>query len=158
MKALLRCGFVGLILVGLASQALRVQRENGEGDPVSLLAGRLERLDVRTDGAAASGVVTGHAAACDQPIQVRLLRIDGAEDSGLQDIDPAGVLVRYVFLGCVADHPDRAGLIARWVWATGRFAVGLRSGKPPSRLVQVALPVACPGLAAMDWSVLSPWE
>jgi hypothetical protein len=158
MKTLLRCGFVGLILLGLASQAVRSQRGSDDSAPAAVLASRLERLNVRTDDPAASGSLTGHSAICDQPIHIRLLRIDGSEDAEPQDIGQAGFLVRYVFLGSVEEHPKLTRIGARWVWATVRFAVGLRSSKPSASLVQIALPTACPGLATMDWPVLSPWD
>jgi hypothetical protein len=35
--------------------------------------------------------------------------------------------------------------------------MGLRSGKTPDAMVVAELPIACPELTALDWSVLSPW-
>lgn len=158
MKTLLRCGFVALILLGLFSQTVRIRRDHRDGDPAAALASRLQSLNVAAEGPTASGILTGHSASCDRPIEYRLLQIDGAEDAALHASRQADVSVSYVFLGSVEARPDKVRMLALWVWATVRFAAGLRSGRPPSHFVQVALPPDCPGMATMDWSVLSPWE
>jgi hypothetical protein len=103
-------------------------------------------------------ILTGISPSCKQPIHVMLLRNDGVEDERLGGFHADEEVARYVYLGSVQETRDQVTIISRWAWARARSIVGLRSVKPPSNLVVVMLPRACPGLTTLEWATLSPWE
>jgi hypothetical protein len=156
MKNLLRALFVALIALGLASQAIRAGRVNDDTEPMAALARRLASLGVETVATPSASVLIGRSKLCDQPVAVALSTIDGAEDESEPSPSGPDVEVRYVFLGSVGARPTRARLIGDWAWATIRFHAGLRPTKPSGRLVTVAWPRGCAGLAGLDWTTLSP--
>jgi hypothetical protein len=68
-----------------------------------------------------------------------------------------GATQRYIYLGFVGEKPNLMSIAGRWVAASALRVMGLRSGKTPDAMVVAELPIACPELTALDWSVLSPW-
>lgn len=159
MTMLLRLGFLILIALGLASQAIRASRDaGGDDDAKSTLIGRLGRLHVQVTEMPGSDLLMVRSSLCDQPFLAGLMTIDGAEDADASWLARPDVMVSHAYLGTVADRPARLALMARWAWATVLFATGLRPDKPPHQMVMVAAPRNCTGLQAVDWSALSPWE
>ena len=158
MKTLVRCCYLGLIVLIVAVQATHGQHDQGASEPLAALATRLERLNVRTERAAGADVLIGHAPFCAQPMVAQLLSIDGADDERLRGLPAAEAVVKYVYLGSVGEQRDKAAMIGRWTWAKVLFAVGWHADKPSVYLVLLVLPRACAGLAAQDWTTLSPWE
>lgn len=157
MKTLLRCSYAALIVLTLAIQVTHGQHGH-IGTDTTKVADGLKRLNVQIDLSTEAEILTGQSPNCGQPIRVMLLRIDGAEDERLLGLRPADDVIRFVYLGSVEENPDRAVMIRRSIWASVLFSVGLRSIKPPSDFVVVILPRACPGLAKLDWAVLSPGD
>jgi hypothetical protein len=156
MKTLLRTGFVALIALGLASQALRAGRGEAGADPAEALAGRLERLHVAATADPGSKLLLARSAQCGQPFVVGLLRADGGENELVQQLSRSGIIVRYAYLGAVDEHPSAAAQSVRWGWATLMFSVGARPTRPPGDMVVVAYPRECTALATLDWASLSP--
>jgi hypothetical protein len=157
MKALLRLGWIILIVLGVTIQFTRGRRSDADSDQMASLAAGLEQLDVQTEGPNAAGILIGHSLSCEQPLQVMLVGIDGAEDEWLGGRQSSSLL-RYIYLGSVEETRDRPAMFRRWIWAGVLFTVGLRSAKPRPKFVLVVLPRACPELATLRWSVLSPWS
>jgi hypothetical protein len=160
MKALLRLCWITLIVLGIIIQFTRGRRSEADSDLMASLAAGLEQLGVQTEAPTAAGILTGHAQSCEQPLHVMLVGIDGAEEEWLGGISQgqSGSMLRYVYLGSVDDTRDRAAMFGRWIWADVLFTVGLRPAKPRPKFVLVVLPKTCPELAALRWSVLSPWS
>jgi hypothetical protein len=158
MKALLRLGWITLIILGITIQFTRGRRSDADSDLMASLAAGLGQLDVQTEGPNAAGILTGHSRSCDQPLHAMLVAIDGAQDEQLQGISGSGSVLRYVYLGAVGDTWDRTTMFRRWIWANVLFTVGVRPTKPRPKFVLVVLPRACPELATLRWSVLSPWS
>ena len=158
MKTLMRCGFVTLIILGLAIQVTHGQHGHVDSDATATLAAGMERLRLQTSRSAGDDLLMGHTPSCEQPIRVVLLGVDGAEDERLRGLRQADEVVRYAYLGRVEDNRDEIEMIIRSVWASTLFTVGLRSARPPLDYVAIMLPRACPGLAHLDWAVLSPWD
>jgi len=160
MKTLLRLGWITLIVLGIAIQFTRGRRSDADSDLMAGLAAGLEQLDVQTEGPNAAGILTGHSQSCDQALHAMLVGIDGAEEEWLGGIrqSQSSNMLRYVYLGSVGDTRDRPAMFRRWIWADVLFTVGLRPAKPRPKFVLVVLPKACPELAALRWSVLSPWS
>ena len=158
MKTLVRCCYLGLIVLIVLIQVTHGQHDQGASDPLAALATRLERLNVRTEQAAGAEMLIGHAPFCAPPILARLLPIDGSEDERLRGLHAAAVTVKYVYLGAAGEQRDKAAMIGRWMWAKMLFAVGWHADKPSLYLVLLVLPRACAGLAARDWTTLSPWQ
>jgi len=156
MKTLLRCGYLALIVVSVANQLDRGRRGDADSDPMATLSAGLERLNIHTERSSAANILTGQSPSCRQPIYGMLLPIDGREDERLRDLRPTDEVIKYVYLGAVEEDRDGAVMIGRWVWANALFAVGLRSHRPRSNFVVVAVPRACPELATLDWTALSP--
>ena len=158
MKALLRLGWVALIVLGITIQFTRGRRSDADSDLMASLVAGLGQLDVQTEGPNAAGILTGHSRSCDQPLHVMLDSIDGAEDERLGGISQSSSMLKYVYLGSVGETRDRSAMFGRWIWADVWFTVGLRPAKPRPKFVLVVLPRACPELATLRWSVLSPWS
>jgi len=158
MKTLLRCGYLALIAAFVAIQLTHGQRANAEADPMATVAAGLARLNVRTDPPAAPDILTGRWSSCAEPVQVVLLRMDGAEDDRLRGPGLEDRAVKYVFLGSVSETRNNFAITSRWARASILFALGLRSDRPRSNLVVVILPRGCPGLASLDWAALSPLD
>jgi hypothetical protein len=156
MRTLLRAGFAALLLLGLAGHALRAGRGEAGADPAAVLTARLAQLRIAAEPLPNSSFLLGHSPLCREPLLVGLLRADGADDEAARQWSRPGVAVKYVYLGAVADSlagTDRAGRLG---WATLRFHLGLRDGKPPAEVVMVAFQRSCLGLAGVDWAALSP--
>jgi len=158
MKALMRLGWITLIVLGITIQFTRGRRSDADSDLLASLAAGLGQLNLQTEGPNAVGILTGHSKSCDQPLHVMLVGIDGAEDEWLGGISQSNSTLRYVYLGSVGETRDRSAMFRRWIWASVLFTVGLRPAKPRPKFVLVALPRACPELATLRWSVLSPWS
>jgi hypothetical protein len=156
MKTLPRCGFLALIALIVAIQLTRGQRGDDDSDPMATLAAGLQRLNMRIDRSVAPDIVTGHAPSCEQPIHILPMRIDGVADERLRGLRQEDEVVRYVYLGSVEPERHNSVMIGRWVWASVRFIAGSRPARPRFEFVAVVLPRACPHLAALDWSELSP--
>ncbi len=156
MRTWLRASFAVLIGLGLAAQALRVGRLDGAGDPVATLIGRLAMLHVEASESPRAHVLLGRSPLCDRPVEVALLPIDGADDAAMRLPDDPDSVVRYVYLGTVGEHRGGTALLGRWLWFSALFHAGLRAAPPPGRLVELALPRACPVLRTLDWATLSP--
>lgn len=158
MKTLARCGFAALIVLSLFIQATRGQHREPDSDPIAVLAAGLERLNVATYRSAGENILTGQSVSCQQPIHAMLLRIDGADAGRLRDLILDDVAVKYVYLGSVEEDWETAAMIARSLWASARFTMGLRSAPPPPNFVVITLPRACPELPKLPWVALSPWD
>jgi hypothetical protein len=158
MKALMRLGWIALIVLGIAIQFTRGRRSEADSDLMASLAAGLGQLNLRTDGPNATGILTGHSRSCDQPLHAMLISIDGAEDEWLSGISQSSSTLRYVYLGSVGETRDRSAMFRRWILAGVLFTVGLRPAKPRPKFVLVVLPRACPELKTLRWSVLSPWS
>jgi hypothetical protein len=158
MKALLRLGWITLIILGITIQFTRGRRSEGDSDLMASLAAGLGQLDIQTDAPNATDTVTGHARSCEQPLHVMLVSIDGADDEQLRGISRSSNVLRYVYLGSIGETRDRTAMFSRWVWAGVLFTAGLRSAKPRPKFVLVVLPRACPELGTLRWSLLSPWS
>jgi len=72
---------------------------------------------------------------CEQPINVMLLRMDGADEGRLPDPRPADDVVKYDYLGLPEENWNKTAMIRQSVWASILFTVGLRAvnrrGSPP---------------------------
>jgi hypothetical protein len=158
MKALLRLGWITLIVLGIAIQFTRGRRSDADSDLMASLADGLGQLNVQTEGPDATGILTGHSRSCDQPLHAMLVSIDGVEDEWLGGISQSSSTLRYVYLGSVGETRYRSAMFRRWLWAEVLFTVGLRPAKPRPKFVLVVLPTACPELATLRWSILSPWN
>jgi hypothetical protein len=158
MKTLLRLGWIALIVLGVTLQFTRGRRSEADSDLMASLAAGLQQLDVQTEGPNAAGILTGRSQSCDQPLHIMLVGIDGAEDEWLggTGTSQSSSMFRYVYLGSVGETRDRSTMFRRWIWAGVLFTVGLRPAKPRPKFVLVVLPKACPELATLRWSVLSP--
>jgi len=156
MTSLVRLGFIGLILLGLASQAIRSNRGNHDSDSVSDLAARMQAFAFKTRPLESGGTVEAMTPDCPEPVYAMLLRIDGSENERLNEFGGPDVVRRFVYLGAVDERPGLATTLARWAWTSLLFDVGIRSGRPATSLVAVLLPRACRALAAVDWAELSP--
>jgi hypothetical protein len=155
MKALVRGVFVALIVLGLASQALRASRSAAIAAPAEVLIGRLGHLHVTATPIAGSNWLLARSAGCGRPYAVGWMRADGAENEATRQLAKPEIEARYVYLGAVGTHPPTRQRL-RWGWATLRFSAGLRATRPPGEMVVVAFPRECPALGAMDWASLSP--
>ncbi len=156
MKALIRLGFLALIGLGLASQALRASRSEDVVDPQAALIDRLGRLHIHAEPIPDSRLLMARAPACGQPFVVGPLRSDGGENELTRRLTDPDVVVRYAYLGAVDARPSATKQFAQWGWATLLFSVGLRPTRPPADFILVAYPRSCVALGANDWSVLSP--
>ena len=156
MKAMLRCGYLALIVLGIAIQVTHGQTATINTDPMAALAAGLRRLKIEPGAPTPDGILTGHTPSCGQPITATVLRIDGADDERVRDLRLDDRLLRYVFLGSVYETRNSFGIAGRWIWASALFNLGLRSSRPAPRLVLVVLPRACPEVAALAWTILSP--
>ena len=156
MKTLLRLGFVALIALGLASQALRASRSEAAVDPTEALIGRLDRLHIAATAIPGSKLLMARSAQCGQPFAVGLLRSDGGENEVARQFSNSLAVVRYAYLGAVDAQPSAMRQFVRWGWATLLFSAGLRPTKPPGDMVVVAYPRGCTALETVDWASLSP--
>ncbi len=156
MTALIRCCFVALIVLVLASQTIRADRDREASNPTAAVVERLGKLGVQTTRTPSGDILVGRSPRCEHPIAVTLLTTSGAEDEAKRKVSGADVVVKSVYLGSVGESPSRTMMMGRWVWATFLFDIGLRADKPSNHLVMLALPRSCAGLTAIDWSVLSP--
>ena len=156
MKLAARCGFLALIALCLAIEATHGRDGGIDSGPLAGLARGLQRLSVETDPSPGAGVLIGKSRSCRQPIHAMLLHIDGANSERLDGLPRDDDEVSYIYLGSVGQNWDKAAMIRRSFWAGLQFAVGLRSSRPPTDLVAVLLPRACPELANLSWKDLSP--
>ena len=156
MKSLLRCACVVLIIAIVAVQFYAGQRSYAATDSRATLASGMERLNIRLTQSSIADIFTGQEPSCLQPVRAVLLHVDGGGGQGLSDLRVGDDLIKYVYLGSVTSHRRTAVMFARWVWAKVLFAAGLRPSKPSLEVVAVVLPRACPTLAELDWTVLSP--
>jgi hypothetical protein len=156
MKLLLRAAFALLILASLGSQAIRAGRGGDDAVPTAALTEGLAAVGLAPVRTLAPGLIAARAPGCDEAIVAASLKIDGSEDGAAADYLTDDRDARYVFLGETSHRPHRAALFARWIWQSLRFNLGLRQEKPSNRQVLLALPRACPTLAAHDWSAVSP--
>jgi len=156
MKAILRLGWITLIVLGITIQFTRGRRSDADSDLMAGLAAGLGQLNIQTGEPNAAGILSGHAGSCDQPLYVMLLSIDGADDERLGGLSPGSSMLKYVYLGSVGETRERSTMFRRWIWADVLFTVGLRPAKPRPKFVLVVLPRACPELATLRWSILSP--
>jgi hypothetical protein len=156
MKTLLRLGFAALIMLALLIQVTRGQRGNSGQDPTEMLVADLQRMKIGVTVPAQTEILEGRLAFCDDALHFMLLRIDGADDEKLRGLDRDADLIRYVYLGVTSEQRDWTRVMGRAAVASALFTLGLRSARPRPDLVVVALPRACPGLAALNWASLSP--
>jgi hypothetical protein len=156
MKILLRLCFISLIVFGLASQYAAGREGVIAADAQGRLFSGLKQLDLHIDRRNTDNVFTARSPSCEAPIQLALSRIDGADDDTLAQFRSPSGSVRYIYLGSVAAKRSQSSILLRWLQAHVLFVLGLRPLDAPSQLVFVALPGACPDLAALPWSALSP--
>ena len=155
MRWLLRSAFVGLALLVLATQIGRLmasapQAETWSPDPM------LAELKLQATAASFPGTFAANAAGCDEPIVFAGVGFNGLGKETARALLRRPATPRFVYLGFVGEHASTPSMLARWAIASLLHLVGLRLKAVPDELVIVMLPLACPALAKLDWSRLSP--
>jgi len=151
-----RITFVLLILLSLGIQVVWLRLAYPPTDRPDGLVAPLESLGLHTDGPDANGLITATTPACDQPVNLALLNINGVDDATAEDLLGPTVRAVYAYLGVTDDRTDRVLIYRRWLRATIAAFLGSRRFRAPARLVIAALPQSCPNLAGLDWGSLSP--
>lgn len=157
MKPALRALFVVLALLVLAAQVARGHAEADAGGPPSL-ADAMAGMGLHAATPRVSGTLAASAAGCGQAVTVTEVDFDGLGQSAGQAALALPGVPRFVYLGLVGRRPHVAAIMARWAAASLLHDLGLRRAEVPRKLVLVMLPDACPALADLDWSRLSPWQ
>jgi len=157
MKLLLRGVFASLLILGLAAQAARVSSGTKSDEATNLTDG-LARLGGRLLATTPSGALTVVVSDCPDPITLAQVGFDGSHDDLLEASRATNTVSRYVYLGFVGNSLDLTAIASRWAAASALSVLGLRRDKTPDKVVVVLLPKTCPNLAALNWSVLSPWS
>jgi hypothetical protein len=156
MKLLLRIVFVALIALGIAGQALRAGRGDDDTDTRGALVDRLARQGIETTALPDSELLMARSPLCQTPFLAGLLRSDGADGEMIRPFSRPDVVVEYIYLGAVEEHPSQVRRIARWGWEMLLFHAGLRRTRPAGTMAMVAFPQSCVGLRAVDWAALAP--
>lgn len=157
MKPVLRGLFVVLALLVLAAQVARGRAEAGAGSPPPL-ADALAGLGLHPTAPAVPDTLAATAAGCGQAVTVAEADFNGFGQTAGQTVLALPGTPRFVYLGLVGGKPHVAAIATRWAAASLLHVLGLRREKVPRQLVLVMLPRACPELAGLDWSRLSPWR
>ncbi len=149
--------FVALAVLVLAAPVARSGADAAAGSALPLAAA-VAALGLRPAAPVVPGTLAAMAAGCGQAVTVAAADFNGL---GQETVRAALALPgdrRFVYLGLVAGQARVAAIAARWAAASLLHVLGLRRGDVPRQVVLVMLPPACPGLAALDWSRLSPWR
>ena len=157
MKPLLRGLFAALLILMLAAQAARISR-TAQPDESANLPDGLTRLGSRVQAEPVSERLTAIFPGCPVPVTVARIGLGGATNDALAVLPALDAEPRYAYLGFVGARLDWATVAGRWAAASALAVLGLRHSSVPISVVLVMVPTACPGLVALDWSVLSPWS
>jgi hypothetical protein len=157
MNFLPRCLFAILLIFTVMAQLARLQ--NGlEPDRATDLSGGLARLGGEMLTTKPSGGVTAVVSGCPMPVTLVQVGFNGSDNVSLDELIATDTVARYAYLGFVGDRLDFTAIAGRWAAASTLNVFGLRHAKAPAVVVVALLPKACPRLAELDWSVLSPWS
>jgi hypothetical protein len=157
LKPLLRGLFAAFLILMLAAQATRISR-TAQPDESANLSDGLTSLGSRVQAEPVSERLTAIFPGCPVPVTVAPIGLVGATDDTLSVLPALDTEQRYAYLGFVGTRLDWTTIAGRWAAASALAVFGLRHSSVPVSVVLVTVPTACPGLAALDWSVLSPWS
>lgn len=157
MKLLLRSVFVALALLTVAAQAERLAADMPPDATVSLAA-ELSALGLRPTAPSLPDTLAAVAPGCAEPVVLANVDVDGLGRATAGHLLTLPAEPRFVYLGFVGTHASTVAIAARWAAASVVHALDPRRGAVPLDLVLVMLPSACPALAQLDWSRLSPWR
>jgi len=154
MKWLLRPLFAALLLSAITTQAMRISHRPPRDDATSLANG-LARLGGQVSGTDASDQLEASFPPCREPVTATLVGFDGANRQSMDEHHAGDASARYVYLGTVKATLELTQIAMHWAAASALAVFGLHA-PVPAGLVLVRLPLACPDLAAKDWSILLP--
>ena len=157
MKWLLRSAFVGLALLVLVAQIGRLAANAPHAETWSIDP-MLAELKLQPTTASFPGTFAATAVGCDEPILFAGIGFSGLGRDAARVLLRRPATPRFVYLGFVGEHPSTPAILARWAIASSLHSVGLRLKPVPDEVAIVMLPLACPSLAKLDWSRLSPWS
>lgn len=157
MKWVLRGLFVSLLVAAMLTQAVRVRSDSPQRGYDTILSHRVAKLGPRVIASTGSSLLIVTVTGCREPVAITYMGADGSGEQETQELLTTDVVARYVYLGSVTDKIDPFVIGARWATASALEALGLRRGDVPRDVVAIMMPKACPELANLDWSVLSPW-
>lgn len=157
LKQPLRGVFVALLILTFGAQAARISRPTQPDQYVSLSDG-LASLGSQVQTTPSSESSRATFPGCPVPVTHMRVGFDGTNNGSLSRSPTPDVSLRYVYLGFVGSRLDLAAIVGRWGTASALAVLGLRHASVPVSLVLVMVPKACPSLAGLDWSVLSPWD
>ncbi len=157
MTLLLRGLFVALAVLVLAAQVARGRADTAADRPADPAAA-LAALGLSPVPAPLPGTLAATVAGCPQPVTLAWVDFNGLGQAVVRALLTWPGTPRFVYLGFVGARAAPAPIAARWAAASLLHVVGLRPGEVPRAVVLVVLPPACPELAGLDWSRLSPWR
>jgi hypothetical protein len=157
MKLLLRSLFIGMLVAAVAAQASRLGSPDSEHDDKARLVDALATLGLHAAPANAPAVLTAMAPGCPEPVVVATITFDGDDSHTLRALLATAGVTRYVYLGYVGSSVSPIAVGGRWAVASALGTFGLRRTHIPHEVIVAMIPKACPQLADLDWSVLSPW-
>ena len=161
MTLLLRGVFAALAVLVLAAQVVRSGADAAAGRPAdaaAALAAAFPALGLRPAPPPVPGTLAGVAVGCLQPVTLAWVDFNGLGQATASALLTRPGEPRFVYLGFVGARAAPAPIAARWAAASLLHVLGLRAGEVPREVVLVMLPPACPELAGLDWSKLSPWR
>ena len=156
MKILLRGLLISLAVLALATQAARFAADGPADEPD--LTARLAALALQPAASTRPDTFAATAPGCQEPVVLARVSFDGSGHDAERTLLALPATPRFVYLGFVGEHASTARMLGRWAAATLLHVTGLRRRAVPRDLVLVMLPSACPRLAQLDWSRLSPWS
>jgi hypothetical protein len=157
LKLLLRGVFAGLLVLTLTAQAARVSQPV-QSDQYANLSVGLASLGSLVQTTPSSESPRAIFPGCTIPVTLVRIGFDGTNNDALDTLPTPDVVLRYVYLGFVGTRLDLAAIARRWAMASALAVLRLRQASVPVSVVLVIVPKACPSLAGLDWSVLSPWD
>jgi hypothetical protein len=143
-----------VLLVFAAMAQMTFMQAGLEPDPTTDLSRGLARLGGQMLATDEAGDLTATVPGCPSPVTLVQVGFAGPFDM----MFATDTVPRYAYLGFVGDRFDFIAIAGRWAAASALTAFGLRRTKVPAAVVVALLPKACPRLAELDWSVLSPWS
>ena len=165
MTLVLRGVFAALAVLVLAAQVARSGAEAVADHPAdaaaafaATFAATFAALGLRPVPPPVPGTLAGVAAGCGQPVSLAWVDFNGLGQAAARALLTLPGEPRFVYLGFVGARAAPAPIAARWATASLLHVLGLRAGDVPREVVLVMLPPACPQLAGLDWSRLSPWR
>jgi hypothetical protein len=157
MKRLLRGVFLGLAALTVAAQAQRLAADIPAAEETTLQAG-LAALGLRPVTPALPDTLAVAAPGCADPVVLANVHVSGLGRDTARTLLDLPAEPRFVYLGFVGARADTVAIAARWAAASVLHAIAPDRGSVPLDVVLVMLPSACPALARLDWSRLSPWR